>query len=319
MRSFPNSGWDNAGLALARCAPWKANGEKDAAQRAAFFKQVEETPADSVYFSAFSRWERAMTARKALVATATLGGPLAVGLGNESPYEVGLTLHRIYGMPLIPGSAVKGACRRALDHRFEKETRERIILNLFGDTSEGGGAVFHDAWFVPGSVDQPLAVDTVTVHHPQYYEKKGDGVWPTDFDDPRPVPFISVRPGARFLFAVEVASPDPTWLVFVEEMLRHTLTKIGLGGKTNAGYGWFSEFKPAERPKSPEQLLEPYRGRIAALTPQSLSLAPTMLASAEPDVRSLLAEALKQHIRVKMRRWSEGPDRKSWQKPSRRS
>lgn len=36
---------------------------------------------------------------------------LIVGLGNESVYETSMTLHHIYGIPYIPGSAVKGVVR----------------------------------------------------------------------------------------------------------------------------------------------------------------------------------------------------------------
>lgn len=36
---------------------------------------------------------------------------LIVGLGNESVYETSITLHHIYGIPYIPGSAVKGVVR----------------------------------------------------------------------------------------------------------------------------------------------------------------------------------------------------------------
>jgi len=37
----------------------------------------------------------------------------AVGLGDKGALEVGLTFHRIYGFPIIPGSALKGLARAA--------------------------------------------------------------------------------------------------------------------------------------------------------------------------------------------------------------
>lgn len=36
---------------------------------------------------------------------------MIVGLGNESVYETSMTLHHIYGIPYIPGSAIKGVVR----------------------------------------------------------------------------------------------------------------------------------------------------------------------------------------------------------------
>lgn len=41
----------------------------------------------------------------------SVGWRLIVGLGNESVYETSMTLHHIYGIPYIPGSAVKGVTR----------------------------------------------------------------------------------------------------------------------------------------------------------------------------------------------------------------
>lgn len=39
--------------------------------------------------------------------------PLIIGLGEASPYETGITLDFLTGLPIIPGSAVKGITRRA--------------------------------------------------------------------------------------------------------------------------------------------------------------------------------------------------------------
>lgn len=42
---------------------------------------------------------------------ANLEGRLAIGLGQTTVFETGLTLHHLYGVPIIPGSAVKGVTR----------------------------------------------------------------------------------------------------------------------------------------------------------------------------------------------------------------
>lgn len=43
--------------------------------------------------------------------TGTVAWRLAIGLGHEHPLENGITLHRIYGIPYLPGSAIKGLTR----------------------------------------------------------------------------------------------------------------------------------------------------------------------------------------------------------------
>ncbi len=43
--------------------------------------------------------------------TAKTGARLSIGFGNTTPLETGLTLHRLYGVPYLPGTALKGICR----------------------------------------------------------------------------------------------------------------------------------------------------------------------------------------------------------------
>jgi CRISPR type III-B/RAMP module RAMP protein Cmr6 len=74
------------------------------------------------------------------------------------------------------------------------------------------------------------------VHHPDYYRNRGQGVWPTDFDDPIPMPFLVVKPGAKFLLAIDAPSKD--WGAFVIELLKWSLRNLGVGGKTSSGYGF---------------------------------------------------------------------------------
>ena len=50
---------------------------------------------------------------------ATPGGTrLIIGLGGESPLETGLTLHHTFGVPIIPGSAIKGLAAHYCDQVF---------------------------------------------------------------------------------------------------------------------------------------------------------------------------------------------------------
>ena len=60
-------------------------------------QQCEVSP---VYKSAFSRWRQSLQQLEGVrLFTATAASPIAVGLGNESVLEVGLTVHRTYGVP----------------------------------------------------------------------------------------------------------------------------------------------------------------------------------------------------------------------------
>ncbi len=242
--------YSNPGLALQRYLT--VNGDNHAAATA-LLDRVQASPASEVYKAAFQRYKEALPSDVQI--PLTLGGPMAVGLGMSSPIEVGLTILHTYGMPYIPGSAIKGVCRdvaealNKLPENHEGYITAEPLRCLFGDQKNAGLCVFYDAWYVPDSVGgKPFHRDVVTVHHPDYYQQKNDA-WPTDFDDPNPVPFIVVKPEARFLFAIK--PPSPEWADFVKNLLVHAMTTHGVGGKTNAGYGWFKEPDEGTPPPPP--------------------------------------------------------------------
>jgi len=232
----------HAGLMLDRYLTQHDDEHTGAKQLYDLAQQTEVSP---VYKSAFSRWRQSLQRLEGVrLFTATAASPIAVGLGNESVLEVGLTVHRTYGVPIIPGSALKGLCRRgALRLKGEGKLADEQFRVLFGYSDESGRAsagyiVFWDAWYDPESVQgKPFHRDTITVHHADYYTSRGQA-YPTDFDDPNPVPFLVVRPGARFLFALQ--APDDGWGAFAQNLLQWCLQYLGVGAKTNAGYGYFT-------------------------------------------------------------------------------
>jgi CRISPR-associated protein Cmr6 len=183
-----------------------------------------------------------------VVFTGVAQEPIGVGLGSASALEVGLTLQHTYGMPMLPGRALKGLCRRAVATLGrEQALPEGTVETLFGTTSSASYGVLWDAWYDPSEdAVGPFKRDVVTVHHRDYYGKKEGRPWPSDFDDPIPVPFLVVRPGSRFLFVVQM--PDGKWLDFVKCALQWGLENLGIGGKTNAGYGRLGEWSELPRP-----------------------------------------------------------------------
>lgn len=243
----PTEGCQNAGLALERYLE-----EQGAPVKAIDLLEVVcGIGADEAYRIAFNRWQ-ALTAPSGepmVHICLELTSSLAIGLGGESALEVGFTTHRTYGMPLIPGSALKGLCRRVAE---KAQAQPNLVRTVFGK-SDGdknnildvaGYVTFHDAWYVPSSEGgKPYHRDVITVHHPDYY--KDGSEWPTDFDDPTPVPFLIVKKGSRFLFTLD---GPPDWAGYAKEMLIWGLVNMGIGAKTNAGYGYFAMPEEDNRP-----------------------------------------------------------------------
>ncbi len=207
------------------------------------------------YSRYFQRWRDSIQRLEPCTQTAeaTVQGRMAVGLGAESVLETSITLHRTYGVPFIPGSALKGlAAAAAHKHLEDKEAWRKAGKEgkpgpahriLFGDQESSGYVTFHDALWIPEGESLPLDLDVMTVHHPEYY--RGDDVPPADWDSPNPVAFVTAK--GRYLLAV--TGPDKEWTKTAMKILTEALQNDGIGAKTAAGYGRMSVPRPPEPEK----------------------------------------------------------------------
>jgi len=175
---------------------------------------------------------------------------LVVGLSSENVLEIGIALHHTYGVPLIPGTALKGLAAHYCDQVWGKaEDGTAFALGqdhhkcMFGVTDksagenggESGGIVFHDAWWIPESTTG-LVRDVITPHYREYYS--GDTAPPSDDDKPNPITLLAVT--GKFHVSVSCISPGPQaekWLKLTMNCLTQALEYWGIGAKTNSGYG----------------------------------------------------------------------------------
>lgn len=152
--------------------------------------------------------------------------------------------------------------RRWLVHAaLQAEDRQlqarRARALLAGQT--GGLAVFYDAVPDPGTTDL-LQVDILNPHYPDYYGSLTPNLPPSDDQNPVPVYFLAVRPGAHFIFPFRLAPwperpTDPAGeerlaalgpltrdeaRSRLESWLARGLSEWGAGAKTAAGYGYFT-------------------------------------------------------------------------------
>ncbi|SNQ49706.1 conserved hypothetical protein [Frankia canadensis] len=200
---------------------------------------------------------------------------LVIGVGEEIPHEVGLTVHGTYGVPILPGSALKGVARRyarAEDPQryaeygqasFGAEPGERADRGPGPDTapdaatsatsatsgpSEGkpddGRVVFVDALPLPPRGGRAgVTVDVITPHAKDYYTEAGAAP-PAEYTQPVPVAFFSVTSAVAFVVHLVGRSGDPDLSELgldsdaVLGWLPAALRDLGIGAKTNAGYGY---------------------------------------------------------------------------------
>jgi CRISPR-associated protein Cmr6 len=186
----------------ARCAD-ERDDPKKRLPKTRLVEEVAEIPAWPEYERFFHRWRDSLTTDcRAKIGEAQALGRMVVGLGGEAVLETAITLHRTYGVPYIPGSALKGLAasyaRQWLGAEWRPDTPDaKAYRVVFGQTEDAGYVTFYDALYVPGSGHnagrgpQALYADVLTVHHPKYYQ--GENAAPADWDSPNPVPLLSPR------------------------------------------------------------------------------------------------------------------------------
>jgi CRISPR-associated protein Cmr6 len=277
------------GLLLQRYLHETAAGEDvDAKQKQDILQAAIKASANSetqqLYKTAFDRWQKCLPKESTQSSTLQTVGRLIVGLGTENVFGTGIRLHHTYGMPVLPGSALKGLAAhycdqiwgerdnpnasdiakkwrapRNKDQRNNPDGEDQGSFHklFFGATDDAGCVIFHDGWFVPGSSKEPLKLDVMTPHHSGWNNVVNPQA-PTDFDSPIPVPFVSVS--GQFFVAVTWRGPKDekqAWKWFFEramECLQEALFHWGIGGKTSSGYGRIQNPPPPPPP-------EPYKGK----------------------------------------------------------
>lgn len=198
----------------------------------------------------------------------TIDWKLSIGLGNESVYETAIKLHHIYGIPYIPGSALKGIVRSYIIlEKFSKNKNGDIDLknaescaledqgfcDIFGCPKESfygesrqGRVVFFDALPLSSPRIEPEIMNS---HFDEYYSDRSNTVPPADYHNPKPIFFLVVK-DTKFEFTVGVKNIDNKSIqkgIFREEMplsvaytwMQKALKEYGIGAKTSVGYGYF--------------------------------------------------------------------------------
>ncbi|MCB0385064.1 MAG: type III-B CRISPR module RAMP protein Cmr6 [Bdellovibrionales bacterium] len=177
-------------------------------------------------------------------------------VGVKEEFELGFFFDYCSGLPVVPGSSIKGVLRsafaentdyvlvliRELDQSVElskdqlKELEQEIFGPETGETLERGVNSqdrFFDAFPVQSRYGNLLGEDNLTPH-------LGQGR--TIFSDPVPLPFLKVMPGVVFYFDFELKNSEHFPKVTEEvkrKLFSEILCELGVGAKTNVGYGQF--------------------------------------------------------------------------------
>jgi len=165
--------------------------------------------------------------------------------------NAGLAIHRHFGTPYIPGSAVKGIARhmawldwRETEDSDDKKLYAECIAEIFGYPT--GEKKLDDSLKSEGIETRSGAIAFFSA---QVYKKTKldtDLINSHERGNPTPVFFPAVASGTIFEFAIsplqiKTENDIDTLMYLAGDWLKRGLKEQGAGAKTNAGYGWFEE------------------------------------------------------------------------------
>lgn len=262
---------------------------------------------------------------------AELISPLVTGIGESHPHEVSMVFDHNLGIPYIPASGVKGIVRfahtlslwksglvQALPEKLveqDKETKKIIAFDddnweeislPFGNQKHRGTVFFLDAY--PEDVPA-LRLDIMNPHYGDYYANKEGKIPPADYLSPNPIKFLTVSPGAVFIFRAVVIK-EGSLLDKVRSAFVRALVEEGVGAKTALGYGRFRLQEPAparptvektEQKEIPVSLLDKLIQEIGKIAPHDAGRLGSIIEKALKELASeedkrRFAHAVKEHM-----------------------
>lgn len=186
-----------------------------------------------------------------------IGGGLSHGIPDNDAIKTGLQFDYTSGLPVIPGSSVKGVIRSVFPNDDKDESRLQYIFNIlkelsvftnitlseggrdlilrlrnnmFGLAGTKGADVFADALVVgPEGISKVITDDYLTPH-------TGGPL-----DPPVPIKIVKVCSGIIFSFCYKFTDYQEGTVRITSENKLYLCTSIleymGIGAKTNVGYG----------------------------------------------------------------------------------
>jgi CRISPR-associated protein Cmr6 len=193
----------------------------------------------------------------------------------KGDFKIGYFFDHTTGLPVIPGSSVKGLCRSVFEMDKGKNTGKKsigavkFILNeilekqennidpkliesiekikdeleidnlrnlvkeIFGKGKQKGKDIFFDSILITDENKPFLSNDFITPHK----HKSKTELDP--FTNPNPIQFLKVRSNVKFEFRFLLTDTNE-WSKEIKRLFfKQTLLTLGIGAKTNVGYGQF--------------------------------------------------------------------------------
>ena len=131
------------------------------------------------------------------------------------------------GLPIIRGSSIKGTLRSAFSHKeyLKSLLKKNVDIKKLEEEIFEGDDIFFDSYIVKSN-GKILSDDYITPHKDL-------------LKDPIPLRFIKISPEVTFRFEFELYDSSDLSKEKKCELFKDIILDLGLGAKTNVGYGKF--------------------------------------------------------------------------------
>lgn len=181
----------------------------------------------------------------------------------EGEFKLGVHFDYTYGMPVVYGSSVKGVLRAYFKDFYQGVCDATDLLHdiFCGETREEAmeKKMYKDCWeekvkleknrkYLPKSIyNRDIFFDAVITHA----DKKGrilcsDSITPhgdNPLKNPTPLTFLKIAPGCTMEFRFKLVDSNIDGKVFTAAqktaLFEEIIKTVGIGAKTNVGYGQF--------------------------------------------------------------------------------
>ena len=193
--------------------------------------------------------------------------------GVEGEFKLGLHFDYTYGMPIIHGSSVKGLLRSVFPN-FKKgkdknpESKLKFLLDILGSKLQGKEAknyikrieyeIFEGIKIEEKEIEgqkkinkriaiynRDIFFDAIIVKHDKKERiVERDTINPHDnnpLKSPNPLAFLKISSGCTVQFRFDVKNGEKLNADDKINLFREIITTLGIGAKTNVGYGQFEQ------------------------------------------------------------------------------
>jgi CRISPR-associated protein Cmr6 len=180
---------------------------------------------------------------------------------SDDEFKLGFSFDFTTGLPIIPGSSIKGVLRSSFRKKVNNQPFGLVIAllaalgikadegkcfllenELFGDSEDNAVSmidrdIFHDAIIEPTHTGLFMANDFITPH------RNRENPEMSPYTNPIPLQFLKIKPNVPIRFQFDLKKRD-TQILTVEQRLKFyesIIRLLGVGAKTRVGYGKFKK------------------------------------------------------------------------------